>query len=467
MSARRAHIAAAVALALAAAATSWPAAAQSTRHPKPPIDVEAEAEAKSEFWEEVVRPGARRYEHLVTAATDILRMRNPGDANIKRAREMLIEATALRGDLVEGWGYLGVTIEKQNAAVGQKSKATDWKPCADAYGKAYAIDPAWRPKRLLSKSDPSTATKIAGNRPLELAWATCLARAGEIERATEPLEALVARGEATQESWMRLGEVYMAAGRLHEAITALEQARNDRLGNRREKWLLAMAYDRARRPGEADAIAADAGDIISVTSESAALFVPASDSWYLQAFGWRHRPGRSLALFRMYLAKTEPESPWRARAQEHIEALVDVDFATHIDLQGTGDRAAIEKVVRTAMPAIRRCVASVPEVYIELRITQVGPVKALPPPKSVAKPKPKLPYRGHYRPPGPVMIAPRTTTLQHPGVFAEPQVFEPGVNDTARNQALECLEKLGMSLSLPRPPANTYSTVRIPVVAAE
>jgi hypothetical protein len=55
--------------------------------------------------------------------------------------------------------------------------------------------------------------------------------------------------------------------------------------------------------------------------------------------------------------------------------------------------------------------------------------------------------------------------MLQPGVFAEPLVWEPGVAETARNQALECVEKLGMTLSLPRPPANSYTTVRIPVVA--
>jgi predicted Zn-dependent protease len=255
-----------VALAATATATAAPAAAQSERHPRPPVDAEAEAEARSEFWEEVVRPGARRYQHLVDAATDILRMR-VGDFN--RAREMLLEATALRGDLVDGWGYLGVAAEKLATVAGQSAKPGDWRMCADAYGKAFAIAPTWRPQKLLSKSDPTAVARTAGTRPLELGWATCLARAGDIDRATEALEALVARGEATGESWLRLGEVYMAAGRLSEAITALEQARSERLGGARPRWLLAMAYDRARRPGEADAIAADAGDIASVTRRGA------------------------------------------------------------------------------------------------------------------------------------------------------------------------------------------------------
>jgi hypothetical protein len=444
---------------VALAAVAAPAAAQSTRHPKPPVDVEAEDEAKSEFWEEVIRPGAKRYEQLVKSGTELLKQRIPDS---QHARDALVEATMIRGDLVEGWGYLGKAQENLATAAGEKSKPADWRACADSYGKAFAIDPSWRPKRLLSNSDPSVGARDRGNRPLEVGWATCLARAGDIDRATEALEALVARGEATGESWLRLGEVYMAAGRLTEAITALEQARNEKIANRRAQWLLAIAYDRARRPGEAEAIAADAGDIMNVVRQDVLVFVPPSDTWYLQAYGSRNRPGRSLALFRMYLAKAPAESPWRARAQEHIEALLDVDLATTVEIAGgPGDRPGIEKAVRSAMPALRRCVASVPEVYFDLTITQVGPVKAIPPPPPV----PRAKGVGHYRTPGPY-IPPRPQPAPlAPGVRADLVVWEPGVADSARNQAIECAEKLGMSLTLPRPPANSSYILRIPVVA--
>ncbi|HUQ01891.1 MAG TPA: hypothetical protein VM261_05310 [Kofleriaceae bacterium] len=451
-----ARLALAVAL---VAATFAPAAAQSSRHPRPPVDAEAEKEARSEFWEEVVRPGAKRYDQLVAAASDILRMRVGA---WDRARDMMLEATTLRPDLVDAWGYLGVAAKKLAMTGGQNAKASDWKLCADAYGKAYAIDPAWTASLLASKSDPSALTRAEASAPIELGWATCLARTGDIDAATEALEVLVARGVTAPDLWLRLGEVYMAAGRLGEAITALENAKNDRISDKRVRWLLALAYDRARRPGDAEAVLDAAGDVTNVTRMSETQFVPASDGLYLQAYGWRSRPGRALALFRQYLAKARAETPWRARAQEHVDALLAVDLASHVEIQGTGDRAAVEKSVRAAMPALRRCVASVPDVYFELRVTQLGPVKPLPPPRPVL-----LPKRGgaHYRAPGPVIVPQRSTTLLQPGVFAEPIVFEPGVADSARHQALECLEKLGLTLSLPRPPANTYSNVRIPVVA--
>lgn len=426
------------------------AAAQSKRHPRPPVDAEAEAEEKSDFWEEVVRPGARRYEQLLVSATDILRMRT----GFERSRELLVEATAVRADLPEAWGYLGVATEKLR----------DWKTCAAAYGKAYQLDATWRPSRLASKNDTSTQNRNAAGRPLELGWATCLSRSGDIDRATDALEVLVARGEATAESWLRLGEVYMAAGRLGEAVTALDQARSERAGNMLARWLLAVAYDRARRPGDAEAAAADAGDVNNVTRDSSIPFVPASDYWYVRAFGSRQRPEHALVLFRTYLGKAGADSPWRARAQEHVDALDALDLATRVDLEGAGERAPVEKAVRAAMPGLRACLAAVPEVLIELRITQIGPAKALPPPRPLVIRRGAPPRPPPSRIP-PQILARRPPEAQSPGVRATATIFEPGVDDAARNAAIDCVEKVGMALSLPRPPANTYATVRIPVVA--
>lgn len=441
---------AALALALGALVVATaPAAAQSRRYPAPPVDAEAAAEARSDFWDEVVRPGARRYEQLVTAATDGLRL-SAGDPT--RARDTLLEAVALRADVAEGWGYLGVATEKTR----------EWTACAAAYGKAYALDPRWRPARLAGKGEVVGKQRTLATRPLELGWAMCLSRSGELADATDALEALVARGEATGEAWLRLGEVYMAEGRLAEAIAALDQARTEPAVRGLARWLLAVAHDRARHPAAAEAAAAEAGDIDNPT-RGPIPFVPAADVYYVRAFAARHAPERALALFRTYLERAPADSPWRARAQEHVDALGDVDLATRVELEGTGDRAAVEKTVRAALPALRRCVAAVPTVVIELRITQLGP------PGRRAPPPPPPPRRGlaPVRSRSPVVtLGRRPPEAQTPGVRAMPVIFEPGSHDAARDLAVDCVEKLGLGLTLPRPPADSYATVRIPVVAA-
>lgn len=444
-------------------ATAAPAAAQSKRYPRPPVDHEAAAEARSDFWEEVVRPGARRYEDLLAKATDTMRNVNN---DTTRSREYLVEATALRPDLVDAWGYLGVAAERQR----------DWSACAAAYGRAFRIDPRWRPARLAAKHDTSPQAKNRANRPLELGWAMCLSRAGDLARAATAVEAVVARGEATPEAWLRLGEVYMAEGRLAEAITALDQARNDPPLRGYARWLLAVAHDRARRPAEAEAAAAEAGDVENAT-RGPIPFVPAADVHYVRAFAARNAPERALALYRTYLALAPADSPWRARAEEHLEALANLDLAARVDIEGTADRATVERAARNAMPALRACVATVPTAVVQLRITQVGPPGKPPrpprfePPRArpLAPPSMRGPPRAGARllplpPPRP--YARSRPEDQTPGVSATALVAEPATTSAEDfRAAAECVEKVGQSLTLPRPAAGTYATVRIPVVA--
>lgn len=440
-----------VAAVVAAGATA--AQAQSTRYPRPPVDEEALAEARSDFWEEAARPGARRYEHLLTGAVENLRQRA---ADWTRARELLLEATALRPDVPDAWGYLGVAAERTR----------DWKACAEAYARAQALAPAWRPTRLAARHEPQGLNRTAAGRPLELGLATCLSRTGELAAATIALEALVARGETSGESWLRLGELYMASGRLAEAIAAFEQARNERVTLAMARWLLAVAHDRARRPGDAEDIAASAGDVNSALRAERLPFVPPADYHYVRAFGSLRAPERALALFRTYLEQAPADSPWRARAQEHVDALAGVDLAARLDLEGTGDRAAFEKAVRAAMPALRRCMAPVPSVLVELRVTQVGPPGKPPPPRRpTVAPGGRRPVSPAVGGRGPVLVMRRPPEAQSPGVRAVPEIFEPGEHDAARNAAVDCVEKVGLGLSLPRPAPGTYSTVRIPVVA--
>ncbi len=444
-------------LALAAA----PAAAQSRRYPRPPVDAEAQAEARSFFWDEALRPGARQYEKLVTETTDTLRLPN---ADTTRVLDKLREAIGLRPDLPDAWGYLGFALER----------GRDWGGCAEAYGRAYAIDPRWRPQRVVAKGETAAHRRALGERPLEDAWATCLSRSGAISRAVTALESLVARGQATGETWLRLGEVYMAEGRLAEAVTALEQARSDNKFRVLARWLLAVAHDRARHPGEAEAAAAEAGDVDNPT-RGPVPFVPAADVYYVRAFAARNTPEKAIALFRTYLEQAPAVAPWRGRAEEHLTALGEVDLLSRVEIEGTAERAAVERAVRPALPALRACVAAVPTVLVELRVTQVGPAARRPPPSRPLPSRPPTLSRTGRPPPPPSVLSVRRPTspyelgrrpeVQTPGVRAMPVIFESGRHDAARDLAVDCVEKLGLSLTLPRPAAGTYSTIRIPVVA--
>ncbi len=459
----RAVVAAAVA-ALAVAGAPALAAAQSDRYRKPPVDAEAEAEAHSTFWEEVVRPGATRYHTLVVAATDILRMLRSGDPT--RARDFLREAVVLRADRADGWGYLGVAAERMR----------DYPACADAYGRAHAIDPTWLPTQLAAPSDTSPIARQVAARPLTLAWAVCLARSGELVRASRELEALVARGARGAELFLNLGQVHMAAGRINDAIAAFDRAVDEqRSGDPVARWLLAAAYDRARRTGDA-ALAAEAATESDPGAARAASspvpLVAPGDGFYLLALGARTRldqprPEVAVVYLRKYLAAVPEAAPWRARAQEHLAAIGTVDLAARAALEGAGDAEAIQSAVRPAIAGMRTCMTELPTALVELRITQVGPpgrpAPPAPPPRRAPPPPPIT-----RRPPAVVRlgIGRRPPEAQSPGIHAH-VVIAPHLATRAGllDQAVDCVEKAGQIIVLPRPPAETYSTVRVPVIA--
>jgi len=453
----RARLAAVTAAAVVAGVPAL-AAAQSTRYPRPPVDAEAEAERRSAFWEEVVRPGAGRYDHLVTAATDVLKVLRSGDPT--RARDLLREAVALRADRADGWGYLGVATERLR----------DYRGCADAYAKAYAIDPAWRPARLASPGDVSASARVASTRPLPLALAVCLARSGDLARATRELEGLVARGERLPELFINLGQVHMAAGRINDAIVAFGRAVDEqRSGDALGRWLLAVAYDRARRPAAAAAAAEQAAAIDpNVTAAGGAVpLIPPADAFYLQAIGARARPEQArpevaVVSFRRYLEAAPEASPWRARAAEHLAAIGTVDLAARASLEGAGDAEVMRAAVRGAAPALRKCLAELPTVMIELRITQVGP-----PGRAAATPSRRAPAppRGAPAPGRPAAIGRRPPDAQSPGVHAH-VVISSDLGDRAGllERAIACVEQVGQGIALPRPPADTYATLRVPVI---
>ncbi len=157
----------------------------------------------------------------------------------------------------------------------------------------------------------------------------CQARAGRLAEAERTLAEAAVTGNANGEIWMRLGEVRIALGKLEEAIAALESAAEQT--DRREgliRWLLAGAYDRARRPAEA-AEQVGQGDQarsrVRVAAQRAApLLGTRRGSRYLQGLaymmGEQLRPDYALIYFRYFL-KAAKDSPWRKRAEEHLREL--------------------------------------------------------------------------------------------------------------------------------------------------
>jgi len=192
----------------------------------------------------------------------------------------------------------------------------------------------------------------------------------------------VASGNASGEVWMRLGEVRIAMGKLDEAIAALRSALDgsEPAAQPLIRFLLATAYDRARRP--ADALV-EAAEGIKVDHQLAVLQNPvvppinAGELDYMLGLAYsadKPRPEYVLAYFRRFV-KDSPEGPWRRRAEEHIREARQAAFPDAITRTGTAtiDAETARASARRAMPQMRACLAKYPTVVVEVEISRAGP----------------------------------------------------------------------------------------------
>ena len=345
---------------LAAGLTTWlaaPAAAQSRRYPPEPVDKDAEKAARSNLWSAAITPERHPYQDLVHKATEALAQRT-ADQTAEAIRQLdaavkLLprepDAYRLRGD-----AYLD---------------RKDWAQCAADLAAADAY-------RRRDDDNPRALAEL--HRKLGL----CQARAGKLADAERTLAETAAAGNAAGEVWMRLGEVRIAMGKLDEAIAALGSALEATDGNAQAliHFLLAEAYDRARRPGDALAEAAEGVKLdhqLAVLHNQVIPLLGAGEAYYM--LGLAHsadpvRPEYALAYFRRFV-KEAPDSPWRRRAEDHLRDLRAVDLPDTVTRGGAAqlDLDAVRTAARRAMPQMRACLARFPTVVVELEISRSGP----------------------------------------------------------------------------------------------
>jgi tetratricopeptide (TPR) repeat protein len=266
----------------------------------------------------------------------------------------------------------------------------------------------------------------------------CQARAGRLAEAERTFADIAATGLGGGEILMRLGEVRIAMGKLDEAIGTLGSAADatDPHSQANVRWLLAVAYDRARRPAEAITEAKRAAgydpsyNSLKGSATSALPFLGRGEAEYLLGLAYAYneppRPEFALAYFRRFL-RLAPDSPWRKRAEDHLREIRPSDFPESVDKGGGNavfDPAAARAAVRKAMPAIRACAASTPNTLYSVTIMKVG-----------ARSSPTAKYKPRYLPPPEGVSTQIAETLD-----AAPR----GDTDTAQRCIQALAEKIGM-----------------------
>lgn len=335
------------------------AAAQSKRYPPEPVDKDQEKADQSDLWESAINPRQEPYRALLAQARAGVESHSADQllASIKFLDDAIAlvpsrpDAYRLRGDANF---YLG-----------------DWTHCAAdlelATQKATANE-------LLDKKATAELGLRLGN---------CQARAGKLADAERTLAETAAAGTGNAESLMRLGEIRIAMGKLDEAIAALQAALEAPDVQRAQTgFLLASAFDRARRPAEAIAIARVAAgfDRQFTSLENPQLpFLGAGEANYLLGVAYASQEGPraeyALIHFRAFV-KLAPESPWRRRAEEHLKELRSTAFPESVERKNGNAALDLEVAalaVRKQMPAMRACLAKVPMSVVEVKVTRTGP----------------------------------------------------------------------------------------------
>jgi tetratricopeptide (TPR) repeat protein len=404
-------------------------------------DVDAEAEAHSNFWERAITPNREDYQAYVTRAQQFMRSSDPQSRGA--AETLLRDAIRLAPDQPAAHWMLAHLHYQMGK----------WKECAEGRARVAELDPEFKPPSI-----PGAPSSV------EFGLGICLSLSGDHAAALEQYKRMMARGGfAAQNSYAlrwRMGEAYMALGRLGDAIASLKEAK--RLGRMdlTVHYALAAAYDRNEqfskaREALADALYRDPGQ--SHLARSDIHISPPEDVHYYIALarlmpapkattrrGYRRRsrhkpnPIGALVKFRHFLAEHDG-GPWARRASHHIKMLSDEPLSTAALMQhgsASVDLAAAGKAIEKAHDRLQACVKETPGVVYTVETTMVLAAR-----------------RGRRATPrrfgGAAPVA---------GVRTKPyaEIETPGDEITA---ALDCLDREASTIAMPKPSGTPGSSV--------
>ena len=404
------------------------AVAQSKRYPAPPKDADKEQASHSALWEAALDPERKPYDELVRDAKRMLDDRTKDSAT--------------------------AALSKLDEAVGRLPR--DYHAHA-ARGLAYLILGDWA--KCAADLELANVATLEGNErdAVELQLGICQGRAGQYADAERTLLHAVTVAPHG-EQWMRLGEVRIELGKLDEAVDALSAALEARDGTEGTiHWLLALAYDRARKATAADEEARKAiqfDSAFSLIVNPTYPWLRAGEDQYMLGLAYgttptldreQARPELALLYFRHFL-KSAPTSTWRRRAEEHGKAFAAMAFPQTLyrTPQSTSlvETVPLVPVVQKAMPRLRACLAKQPGLTFAVSIIKAGP---------------RTPESERERPRYNVPVSGVKVTLDH-----DLDASTKPVQDAART----CLEAAGAKLALPAPKEkDTYYQLSFYVVA--
>jgi len=387
-------------------------------------DFDEDSEGRSAFWERAIHPNKQLYANRIKRAQRYL---NRSDKQSReRAERLLRDAIKLQPDAPLAYWYLGVLhLRNEN-----------WKKCAAVHGRMIETYPQFKPP--VDRRNP---------RSLDMSVGTCDALAGNYEEAIRHFKRILARGDTNlYEVHWRLGETYMALGRLKDAIASLKNAlrlRSDHM----VRFALAAAYDR----NEQLALAREQLKSATMSSYTAnKQVIPAEDRIYYRAIKAQYQGDarKAVLYFREYLLRAK-RSQWRRRAEHHLKSLkIKKLTVSDLDLDGTAklDLKLLATRINKAQSAFQTCLSPAPGLLISVRlVTKKVPGTAKTRRRYYRRTYGHYRYRrrhGYYRPRAYYRTFP-------PGATAN-ILHRFGVEEAAAWAAVQCVQTVASKIKLPR-----------------
>lgn len=389
-------------------------------------DFDEETENRSEFWERALQPNKQLYTNRLKRAQRFL---NRSDKQSRtNAERLLRDAIKLQPNAPLAYWYMGILHFRNK----------EWKKCATEHAVMFKKYPEFKPPGKDARNPKS----------LDMSLGTCNALAGRYEKAIVHFKRILSRadGKNYQVHW-RLGETYMALGRLKDAIASLQTALR-LYSSGLVRFALAAAYDR----NEQLALAREHLKRASIGYRNLQI-IPAADKVYYKALKAQQQGKKQKALlyFREYLVQAK-SSQWRHRAQHHLKNIkVGKITTSQFTVQGSAklDLKLLAMNINKAQPKFQRCLAKTPGLLLNVRlVSKKVPGKAKP---VILKKYYRRRY-GHYR-----------YRSRRRGYYRKPisyRTFPPGATVTieyqfkttpdAAREAVQCAQTVATNLKIPK-----------------
>ena len=359
---------------------STPAAGQPVVLERPWLDPDArdydqEEEDRSAFWDRASHPQKDLYENNIRRASRIIprtdkQSRADAEALLRRSIE-------IDPDNPRAYWYLSFLQFRQKK----------YQACAAARTTIFRLEPDFK--------NPLSPRLAGVPVNLDFGLAQCLALSGKHERAIEHYKRILSRGgrlaSNMYEVHWRLGEAYMALGRLKEAIGALRTARKINPREYLLRYALAGAYDRDEQlslsRAELDFLRYRDSKMWRLGQPNTYITPPEDRYYFLgiaratpvsnakanNAHARRLAPARALVDFRRFLAEHNG-GPWARRTAHHIAELTKLPISPArvvVKRAGTIDQKKLADAITAANAALQKCVEKVPHVVFEVTITKL------------------------------------------------------------------------------------------------